>query len=34
VILTHSRADFGNQARFDTPAPVLRGLKPMPAFVF
>jgi protein-L-isoaspartate(D-aspartate) O-methyltransferase len=34
VIVTHSRADFGSRALFDTTAPVLPGLERTPAFVF
>ena len=34
MIVTHSHADFGSRARFDTTAPVLPGLERIPAFVF
>ena len=34
VVVTHSHADFGTRALFDTTAPVLPGLERAPAFVF
>jgi protein-L-isoaspartate(D-aspartate) O-methyltransferase len=34
MIVTHSHADFGSRALFDTTAPVLPGLERTPAFVF
>jgi protein-L-isoaspartate(D-aspartate) O-methyltransferase len=34
MIVTHSHADFGSRALFDTAAPILPGLEPSPAFVF
>jgi protein-L-isoaspartate(D-aspartate) O-methyltransferase len=34
MIVTHSHADFGSRALFDTAAPVLPGLERTPAFVF
>ena len=34
MIVTHSHADFGSRALFDTNAPVLPGLERTPAFVF
>jgi protein-L-isoaspartate(D-aspartate) O-methyltransferase len=34
VVVTHSHADFGSRALFDTTAPVLPGLERVPAFVF
>jgi protein-L-isoaspartate(D-aspartate) O-methyltransferase len=34
MIVTHSHADFGSRALFDTTAPVLPGLERIPAFVF
>jgi protein-L-isoaspartate(D-aspartate) O-methyltransferase len=34
VVVTHSHADFGSRALFDTTAPVLPGLERAPAFVF
>jgi protein-L-isoaspartate(D-aspartate) O-methyltransferase len=34
MIVTHSHADFGSRALFDTYAPVLPGLERVPAFVF
>jgi protein-L-isoaspartate(D-aspartate) O-methyltransferase len=34
VLVTHSRADFGERVLFDAAAPVLPGLERPPAFVF
>jgi protein-L-isoaspartate(D-aspartate) O-methyltransferase len=34
VLVTHSHADFGCRALFDTTAPVLPGLERIPTFVF
>jgi protein-L-isoaspartate(D-aspartate) O-methyltransferase len=34
VLVTHSRADFGERTLFDATAPVLPGLERAPAFVF
>jgi protein-L-isoaspartate(D-aspartate) O-methyltransferase len=34
MIVTHSHADFGSRALFDTTAPILPGLERTPAFVF
>jgi protein-L-isoaspartate(D-aspartate) O-methyltransferase len=34
MIVTHSHADFGSRALFDTTAPILPGLERVPAFVF
>jgi protein-L-isoaspartate(D-aspartate) O-methyltransferase len=34
TIVTHSHDDFGNRALFDAVAPILPGLKRLPAFVF
>jgi protein-L-isoaspartate(D-aspartate) O-methyltransferase len=34
VVVTHSHAEFGSRALFDTATPVLPGLERVPAFVF